>query len=67
MVFFSKSNFKKHLEIEADKVHNSKDVDFICNKLHSIDHSRVRLRKEGENQCLYCEYGTDIQGEKNKF
>jgi len=58
-VFFSKDNFRKHLEMESNKPSCQEFVTLICRQLYSIDHSKTSNNTEGIYQCLHCKFGTD--------
>ena len=57
--FYNKNNFKSHLKQESDNQGLSHCIDEICYQLLLLDQTRNKTHKEGYNQCLYCEYGSD--------
>jgi hypothetical protein len=65
--FFSKNNFRDHLIQESNKPSSSQYISEITNQIISLDHKRPPVAgrketKEGQYQCLYCLYGTDVKG-----
>ncbi|KAL7037508.1 hypothetical protein ACKWTF_009256 [Chironomus riparius] len=64
--FYNKNNYKNHLKQESDNQSLSQHIDEICYQLLLLDQTRNTTNKEGNNQCLHCEYGSDNNNEINK-